>query len=137
MPTAQHTTPVAGPTLRTLRQCRRPLAMFGIGLLSLTLAACAFETKGGDGTRHYLILGAGLVSVNDQKSDAAVAVRTHSLGIAVSDIPGMRLAAGYASSKYVAVADGRKDLIIEIEDRPHGDLTVNVKGTEPHKENEK
>jgi len=119
------------------KRFRRGLVLLGCSALSLSLSGCAFETKGSDGSRHYLIIGAGLVSVNDQKSNAAVAVRTHSLGIALSDIPGMHMVAGYGSSKYVSVNDGSKDLIIEVADRPRGDMTVNVQGTETKKENEK
>lgn len=115
---------------------RRQLAMVGLGILQLALMGCAFETKSGDGTRHYLILGAGLVSVNDQQSNAAVAVRTRSLGIALSDIPGMGMTAGYASNKYVGVTDGNKHLVIEVADHPQGDLSVNVRGTPATQENE-
>lgn len=84
-------------------------------LLSLALgtSACAIAVPGKDGTAHYLILGVGVVSVNE-RDDAILITDSTALGISISDRPGLKFAAGYSSSFSTSVPDGAKDVSVEI-----------------------
>ena len=89
---------------------------------------------GKNGTSHYLVLGAGLISVNQTNAQAASVVRSHTLGMMITDAPGMKFSAGYSSATAVSVAEDAEDVRIEIEGKPGGDLTVIAPAARPEKD---
>ena len=90
-------------------------------LLLAFAAGCS--TTGRDGTRHYLIIGLGVVSVNTTNSAGAQVYKMQALGLGASDMPGVRIHAGYASSLVVVVPPTNSTLL-EISDGPFSPLKV-------------
>ncbi len=98
-----------------------------IFLIPLGLGNCSgLKIKGGNGETYYLILGLGLVTTNDTQKNALVATDSHSLGLIVSNRPGVKLALGYSESTVVTVAPGAKDVRAEISKKPGGPLIVEI-----------
>lgn len=87
-------------------------------IAAAVLAGCSVTDK--SGTKHTLILGIGVVSVNHTNSAASV-YKTQVLGVGVSDMPGVRLGVGYANSVTVCV---RSNAIVEVSDKPGSPLKV-------------
>jgi hypothetical protein len=81
---------------------------------------------GKNGTTHHLIIGIGLVSVNDSCAQAVVATDAHALGISISNQPGLKFAAGYSSNTVVSVAEGADDVRVEISKLPGRPLMIDV-----------
>lgn len=82
---------------------------------------------GKEETKHFLILGFGVVSVNyPQKETAVLATSTQAVGVNVSNQPGLKFGAGYSSSTVLTVPDGTRaeDVRIELEKHPLGLLKV-------------
>lgn len=79
---------------------------------------CSVTDK--SGTKHTVILGFGIVSVN-QTNTAAAVYKTQLLGLGVSDMPGVRLGIGYANSVTVCV---RSNALVEVSDAPGSPLNV-------------
>jgi hypothetical protein len=94
-------------------------------MLTLTLLALAAgcSTTGKDGTRHYIVIGFGLVSVNTTNLASAEVYKMQVLGISASDMPGVRLNMGYASSLVVLVP-ANNSAILEISDGPFSPLKL-------------
>jgi len=81
---------------------------------------------GKNGTAHYLIVGFGIVSVNESLAQAVIATDSHVLGISISDQPGLKLAVGYSASTVISIADGADDVRVEVSKFPGGPLNVDV-----------
>jgi len=64
-----------------------------------------------NGTRHYLVLGIGIVSVNNTNQTVADITKAHVLGIygALEPVPG--LSAGYVSTTTISVKTNSNVLI--------------------------
>jgi hypothetical protein len=101
-----------------------------IRLHSLIFFLLAFDgcvsIPGKNGTRHHLIIGVGIVSVNESPAQAVVATDSHALGISISEQAGLKFALGYSSSTVVSVADGADDVRVEVSKVPGGPLIVDV-----------
>ncbi len=112
--------PVAGTTARSL-------SGWGLTCVALTslLSGCIYIPSK-TGTGHVLVVGIGVVSVNDRTNQALVATSTHVLGMQVSDRPGLKFGLGYASGVVTTVSDGAEDVRAEISQCPFGPLTVTV-----------
>jgi hypothetical protein len=109
----------------TSRAVRSILRRFSVALaLGGLLAGCVAKVPGGAGETHHLIVGFGVVTTRDGGRDGVVATRAHALGLSVTDRPGLKLGMGYASSTVVSVADGAKDVRVEVSRRPGGPLIV-------------
>lgn len=89
----------------------------------LLALAAGCSTTGKDGTRHYLIVGLGVVSVNATNQAGAQVYKMQVLGLGASDMPGVRLNAGFASSTVVVVPNTNSALL-EISDGPFQPLKV-------------
>ncbi len=98
-------------------------------LCCLFFASCAISiprsTK--DGSRHYVIVGLGVVSLHDD-IPGVVAAPHHSLGASWVHDPssGPRAALGYASAQSVAVSPSSENVLVEVSHQPLGDLSVTV-----------
>jgi hypothetical protein len=92
--------------------------------MATACAGCALPLRAPSGTTYHLIVGIGLVAVSDPEQTAAVVTQAQSLGVAISDRPGLKLGIGYASSTVTTVAEGAEDVRIEAADHPGGPLTV-------------
>lgn len=93
-------------------------------------AACALLLTGcvsyrSHGTRHYVILGFGIVSVNDTNKNMANVVRGRALGFSACGGPGANATVGFASFTSVAIKTNAP-LLIEIKASPLGAVKVNV-----------
>lgn len=87
-------------------------------LLALGLAGCSVTDK--SGTKHTLILGLGIVSVN-QSNSAARVYKTQVLGVGVSDMPGVRFGIGYANSMTVLI---ESNAVVEVSNNPGSPMKV-------------
>ena len=96
------------------------------------LCNCAVPVKVSEsGTKHFLVVGVGVVSVNDSE-EGVVAFRQNNLGLSLSDHgAGQKLGLGYSSGKVVAVSPKSKNVLVTVEDRPLGDLSVEVETINP------
>lgn len=97
------------------------------------MTSCAIPVKRGEVT-HHVILGFGIVS-NYKGTNYPVAVnRVQSVGVHVSDQPGLKVGIGAASSVGVMVATNAEDVRIEVTAKPFSLLKVDaisVKTTKP------
>lgn len=100
------------------------LAAFAMGCTSTRTAGVVMPIPAGGGTTYHLILGFGVVRVNDAKPSAAVVTDTQSFGLVVSDRPGVKFGVGYASSSVVSVPADAKDVRIGVSRLPWGPLRV-------------
>jgi hypothetical protein len=95
-------------------------------LLATLCGGCAFPVRSSSGTTYHLIVGVGVVAVSDPDQSAAVVTQAQSVGVAITDRPGLKLGIGYASSTVTTVAEGAEDVRIEAAEYPGGPLTVTV-----------
>jgi hypothetical protein len=95
-------------------------------LLAALCGGCALPIRTSSGTTYHVILGFGVVAVSDPDQSAAVVTHAQSVGVAITDRPGLKLGVGYASSTVTTVAEGAEDVRIEASDYPGGPLTVTV-----------
>lgn len=88
-------------------------------------AGCAtIETK--DGVTYHLIIGFGVVRTKRATNDAVVATDARSLGVVVSDRPGLKLGIGYSASTVVTVPAGAEDVRVEVSRQPFGPFVVDA-----------
>lgn len=80
-----------------------------------------------DGTTHYLVIGVGIVSVNDTNRSAAQVTRANALGVAVT---GRGLTAGYLAETSVAIQTN-ENVVIEVKQSPFKPLSVCVPPSSP------
>jgi len=79
----------------------------------------------GEDSQHYVILGIGVVSIPKPGTETAIlATQSQTLGLHISDQPGMKLGLGYSTSSTVAIPDHAEDVRVEISQRPGGAITV-------------
>jgi hypothetical protein len=95
--------------------------------VTLTLQGCApnghgivLNVDGSSDTTHFVVLGFGVVSIPKKPDTPVTAIRTQSLGLAVTDLPGSSVSLGYASGQIVAMPDGVEDVVVEFESAPFG-----------------
>lgn len=79
-----------------------------------------------NGTGRVLVVGIGLVTVNDRTNQALVATSTQVLGMEVSNRPGLKFGVGYASSVVTTVSDEAEDVRAEISHWPFGPVNITV-----------
>ncbi|TAJ33339.1 MAG: hypothetical protein EPO64_01070, partial [Nitrospirae bacterium] len=85
---------------------RNAIALTGLLLATVLMAGCVVSIPGKGNATHHLIIGVGVVTVNEPKEQAVLATDTQALGLSLSDRPGLKLGLGYSSSTVVTVADG-------------------------------
>ena len=76
-------------------------------------------------TKHYVIIGAGVVSVADAEDGVGV-VRATSVGVSASNTPGPRFSFGYNSVEALTVSKSINDVFVDVEHSPLGDISVGV-----------
>ena len=101
-----------------------------VSLLALMVAAltgCRGVRFEGEDSIHYLVIGIGIVSVPKNHAEIeATIIRSHSLGLTVTNAPGNSFSLGYTRSAVIFIPDEAKDLTIEVEDTPTGMIRVTV-----------
>lgn len=108
-----------------------------IAIIATLTSGCVMRTDSGDTHKaRYLIIGLGMVWVNDSVPEAATVSGVKSLGIAVSDRPGMKLTVGYTDSYAVTVPDGKANVMVEFSQKLDGDAKVEVTPAKIPKEGE-
>ena len=75
-----------------------------------------------DGTTHYLVLGFGIVSVNNTNTTLAQVSRANALGVLVSN---HGVTAGYASESLVCIKTN-ENIVVEVQQSPFKPLNVCV-----------
>lgn len=83
--------------------------------------------KGKEGTKHFIIIGFGIIRVNKLEGEtAAIVTDSQALGINVSDQPGLKFGVGYSSSTVLTVPDATRaeDVRMEVSKRPFGSLKI-------------
>lgn len=96
-------------------------------IIAVLLCGCVARLDSGDTHKaRYLIIGLGMVWVNDSVPEAATVSGVKSLGITVSDRPGLKLAVGYTDSYAVTVPDGKADVMVEFSQKADGEAKVEV-----------
>jgi hypothetical protein len=90
------------------------------------LAGCSgIPVTSGDGTINHLIIGLGVVSVHHPAGKgAATVIKTQTLGLSVSNQPGIKASVGYASNSAIIIPDGTQDFCAEISQRPFSALKM-------------
>jgi hypothetical protein len=101
--------------------------LHGLGFLIFygVLSSCV-TIPGKSGTIHHVIIGFGIVSVNEPSSPAVIATDSHILGMSISDQPGLKFAFGYSSSTVVSIPDGADDVRVEVSKVPGQPLIIDV-----------
>lgn len=85
------------------------------------------ELPGKGPTRHFLIIGFGVVSCKAPEAETAVMVTDHtSLGVYAGDQPGLKLGVGYQQSTVTIVPNGLQadDVRIEVTRKPFLGLKI-------------
>ena len=107
------------------RQYSTILHVLGFLIFHGVLSSCV-SIPGKGGTVHHLIIGFGIVSVNEPASPAVIATDSHILGMSISDQPGLKFAFGYSSSTVVSIPDGADDVRVEVSKVPGKPLVIDV-----------
>jgi hypothetical protein len=95
-----------------------------VGIAGL-LSACSGIPIDDGATRHYVIVGFGVVSIPKQPTTSSVHVsKVQAFGLTVADQPGLSVALGYASGMVAAIPPDVDDVRLEVSDRPFGPVTI-------------
>jgi hypothetical protein len=106
------------------------LLLLTLGLLTFgPSAGCATYTTA-EGVTYHFIIGFGLVRTKAAENAGVVATDARSLGVVVSNRPGLKLGVGYASSTVVSVPPGARDVRVEVSRRPFGPFIVDAPSVE-------
>jgi hypothetical protein len=92
----------------------------------MLLSGCIVSVSGEGGSSHHVIIGFGIVSVNEDPDKAVVATDVYALGLSLSDRPGLKVGLGYSSGTVVSVAPDAEDVRVEISKKPWGPLIVDT-----------
>lgn len=101
----------------------------GILLVLLVTSSCivSIPGKGSESnTSHHIVIGFGIVSVNEPENIALISTSTQVLGINLSDRPGMKLGVGYSSNTVITVPDGAEDVRVEVSQLPNKPFIVDT-----------
>jgi hypothetical protein len=102
--------------------CRTAAWLSSVALLA---SGCAISVPGAAGTRHYVVVGIGVVSVPSPPPDVPVtAVKLQALGLVATAAPTPRLIVGYTKSYQVEAAAHAKSVLLEMSDSFAGPLTI-------------
>jgi len=100
-------------------------------------SCCLGVSFDGKDSVHYLVIGLGVVTVPKPESRTAVlATRAHTIGVQVSDQPGLKLGVGYSSGSVVAIPDTAEDVRVEISEKPGEPLIVDSASSKLRKNKE-
>lgn len=107
-------------------------SLAGRGLLLaailLSTSGCVLQTTGREGTRHYIVLGAGIVSIPSPEASPPVTVaKLQAVGLAAEW--GAHFALGYINSHHIAV-DPNSDTTVQMSDALGGPVTVSTSTTD-------
>lgn len=97
-----------------------------LALPCLVFSGCALPIVEKEGTTHHLIVGLGIVSVNDSVPTSAVVTRSKALGLNITNQPKLKFAAGYSSDNIVTVAEDADNLMIDIAPEPTGNILIKI-----------
>lgn len=94
--------------------------------LALLFCGCSgIKISDGKGSIHHLIVGIGIVTCPDTRTENGIlATKSNSLGLQISNQPGLKFALGYASSYVTAIPETADNVLVEIFQRPFGPLIL-------------
>lgn len=110
------------PRVRSLLQISAITAL-------LSLSGCAIPIPAEGDTRRHVIIGFGIVTVNDADSHTAVATSTKSLGLHVTNLTGTQAVLGYGSSKQIIIAEDAS-VIVDVAHAPTGEISIIAQAVE-------
>ncbi len=100
------------------------LRVIAAGVLLLAISGCAIPVTGKSGTVHYLVVGIGVVNVPAPEPETSSSAVTYDVvGLLLSNQPGVRMAAGYASGSTMQVPV-TADVLISADRSPMGAVTI-------------
>jgi hypothetical protein len=111
---------------------KHSLARRGLPLVAILLSTsgCVLQTTGKEGTRHYIVLGAGIVSIPSPEASPPVTVaKLQAVGLAAEWGPSGHFALGYINSHHIAV-DPNSDTTVQMSDVIGGPVTVSTSTTD-------
>lgn len=116
------------PTGMLIQAPKMSALLLSIGLLGGCGSHCCLSIPfSDDDAVHYLILGVGLVTIPKPGTETAVlSTKTQTLGLNLSDQPGLKMGIGYSSSTVVAIPDGAEDVRVEVSQKPGGPIVVDT-----------
>lgn len=82
-----------------------------------------------NGTTHHLIIGIGMVSINESIDSAIIITDVNAIGLTVTDRPGLKFGLGYTSSLVMAVPDNALDVRAEISKKIFRPILINISRT--------
>jgi len=98
-----------------------------INLLMCSSCVVSIPGKGIESnTSHHLVIGFGIVSVNEPDDIALVSTSTQVLGVNVSDRPGMKLGIGYSANTVITVPNNAEDVRVEVSQLPGKPFIVDI-----------
>ncbi len=92
-------------------------------ILAILLQSCAIPIPGSPETRHFLIIGVGVTAHKTAKDEAATVISSRSLGLTISDMPGVKASLGFASTKMVSV-NQNANLLIQVKHKLSNDIEI-------------
>ncbi len=118
----------SGLFFQTKRREWIPIKIVWLMLYALVLSACSpLAFKGKDNSIQYVILGFGVVTVPKPQNEVAIiAAKATTLGISISNQPGLRFSLGYTSGFFLTIPDHAKDVRLEVYERLGGPITVDT-----------
>lgn len=78
-------------------------------LIVACLSGCA--VKGTGGKTHHVVFGFGVVTVDSPTNSPVIVTQSRTLGVTLSDAPGVRFNAGYANSTVTQVRTNTQAII--------------------------
>lgn len=101
-----------------------------IAAVLFVTSGCVLQTTGRERTRHYIVLGVGIVSIpSPEASPPVAAVKLQAVGLTAELAPNARFALGYINSHQIAVA-ANTDTTVQVSDAVGGPVTVSTSTTE-------
>lgn len=117
-----------GLFFQTKRREWIPIKISWLIFCAFMLNACSpLEFKGKDNSIQYVILGFGVVTVPKSEDEIAItAAKATTLGISISNQPGLRFSLGYTSGFFLTIPDHAKNVRLEVYERLGGPITVDT-----------
>jgi len=103
--------------------------LVGVLVAAILVAAggCAIPVRAKDGSRHYVVVGFGMVSIPRVDASSPVLVaKVQALGVVMTPMPSARLVIGYINAHQVAVAADTAWAMVEISDAIAGPVRISA-----------
>lgn len=103
--------------------CHKRTIIYRLFVLSMFVQSCAIPLPGSKDTRHLLIIGLGITTQKAANEEAAMVTTSKSLGLTMSNMPGVKASLGYSSAKIVTLSQDA-DLLIQVKHSLTDDIEI-------------